>query len=261
MPMNPRLLRPTPTGFDLRRLSGLVQWYDAADQSTMTLNGSTVSEWRSKVGGVAVSQATAAAQPTLTTGYYNGRSALTFDGGDVLANLSLPIQINGFTVAVVFDETTRVGFAGLVCATPATGNDANQSDGCRLSVHEGTNRPCELFCAVANNLDLRSPLVSETTALGKRVAISYASPSAGGFGSGFTRFDGTPGVEDTLYNAPGTSTGTLIGGRFQSGAVSASFRFNGRICEVAIWNRALTVDECKTFEKYANSKWGTSAVT
>jgi hypothetical protein len=44
MPMNPRLLRPTPTGFDLRRLSGLVQWYDAADQSTMTLNGTTVQE-------------------------------------------------------------------------------------------------------------------------------------------------------------------------------------------------------------------------
>ena len=256
MAMNPRLLRPLATGFDLRRLSGLVQWYDAADQSTMTLNGTTVSEWRSKVGGVAVSQGTAAAQPTLTTGYYNGRSALTFDGGDVLANLSLPIQINGMTVAVVFDEATRVAFAGLVSATPASGNDSNQTDGFRMSVHEGTNRPCELLCAVANNLDLRSPLVPETTALGKRVAISYASPSAGGSGSGFTRFDGTPGAEDTLYGAAGDSTGTLIGGRFLSGAVSALYRFNGRICEVAIWDRALTVDETQKVEGYLAWRWG-----
>jgi hypothetical protein len=237
-----------------------VQWYDAADQSTMTLNGSTVSEWRSKVGGVAVSQATAGAQPTLTTGYYNGRSALTFDGGDFLYNASLPIQINGMTVAVVFDETTRVSFAGLVVGAPASGNDSASTSGFRMSVHEGPNRPCELLCGVANNLDLRSPLVSETTALGKRVAISYASPSVGGNGSGFTRLDGTPGAEDTLYGEPSDTTGTLIGGRFQSGAVSASFRYNGRILEVAIWDRALTLAEVQTFQQYANRKWGTNAV-
>jgi hypothetical protein len=260
MAMNPRLLRPLASGFDPRGLAGLVQWYDAADQSTMTLNGTTVSEWRSKVGGVSVSQATAAAQPTLTQNYYNGRSALTFDGGDFLYNASLPIQINGMTVAVVFDETTRVAFAGLVVGAPASGNDSGSTSGFRMSVHEGANRPCELLCSVTNSLDLRSPLVSETTALGKRVAISYASPSVGGSGSGFTRLDGTPGVEDTLYAEPSDTTGTLIGGRFQSGAVSPSFRYNGRILEVAIWNRALTVDEAKTFEQYANSKWGTLAV-
>jgi len=257
--MNPRLLRPTPTGFDLRRLSGLVQWYDAADQSTMTLNGSTVSEWRSKVGGVALSQGTAAAQPTLTTGYYNGRSALTFDGGDSLSNSSLPIQINGMTIAAVFDETTRVAFAGVVVGIPASGSDTG-AGGFRLSVHEGANRPSELFAGVSNNLDLRSPLVSETTAIGKRVVVARVSPSDGTFGNATFRFDGTSGEADTLYGVPSNTTGTLIGGRYQSGAVSGSFRFNGRILEVAIWSRALTLAEAQTFEQYANRKWGTAAV-
>lgn len=260
MAMNPRLLRPLASGFNLRSLSGLVQWYDAADQSTMTLNGTTVSEWRSKVGGVAVSQATAAAQPTLTTNYYNGRSALTFDGGDFLYNASLPIQVNGMTVAAVFDETTRVLFAGVVVGAPASGNDNAAAGGFRLSVHEGTNRPAELLSLVTGNIDLRSPLVSETSALGKRVVVARAAPSDGTNGNGDFRFDGTAGAADTLYGVQTNTTGTLIGGRFQAGAVSASFRFNGRILEVAIWDRALTLDEAKKFEQYANSKWGTAAV-
>lgn len=262
MPMNNRLMRPMAKGFDPRRLSGLVQWYDAADQSTMTLNGSTVSEWRSKVGGVSVSQATAAAQPTLTTGYYNGRSALTFDGGDFLANLSLSIQRNGLSVAVVFDETTRVPFAGLVVGSPSSGDDFGNTpgNGFRMSVHEGTNKPVDLFAPVSNNIALLSPPVSETNALGKCVALATVAPSVGGNGSGFMRFNGTPGAEDPLYGAPSATTGTVIGGRFVGGVVDTLYRFNGRILEVAIWNRALTVNECRTFERYANSKWGTSAV-
>ena len=259
-PMNPRLLRPTPTGFDLRRLSGLVQWYDAADQSTMTLNGTTVSEWRSKVGGVAVSQATAGAQPTLTQNYYNGRSALTFDGGDFLSNATLPIQINGFSAAIVFDETTRVSFAGLLVGIPPSGSDSSTGGGFRWSVHEGANRPTELFASVANSLDIRSPLISEASALGKNVAVATISPSDSGNERAVMRLNGTAGAEDTLYGPPINTTGTLIGGRYQAGAVSGSFRYNGRILEIAIWNRALTLAEVQTFQQYANRKWGTNAV-
>jgi len=260
MAMNNRLLRPRATGFDLRSLSGLVQWYDASDQATMTLNGSTVSEWRSKVGGVAVSQATASAQPTLTQSYYSGRSALTFDGGDCLANLSLPIQVNGMTLATVFDETTRVSFAGVIVGTPASGNDSASAGAFIKAVHQGTNRPVEFLSAVTNTIDLRSPVLSETTALGKRVAITRVTPSVGGFGNADLRYDGQAGAADTLYGVQSDTTGTLIGGRYQSGAVDASYRFNGRILEVAIWNRALTLAEAHKFEQYANRKWGTAAV-
>jgi hypothetical protein len=74
------------------------------------------------------------------------------------------------------------------------------------------------------------------------------------------RLNGTAGAEDTLYGALIDSTGTLIGGRYQTGAVSGSFRFNGRILEVAIWNRALSLAEVQKFQQYANRKWGTIAV-
>jgi hypothetical protein len=254
--MNPRLLRPKASGFNLRSLAGLVQWYDAADQSTMTLNGSTVSEWRSKVGGVAVSQATASAQPTLTQGYYSGRSALTFDGGDFLSNATLPMQVNGFSAAIVFDETTRVSFAGLLVGIPPSGSDSSTAGGFRWSVHEGANRPTELFASVTNNLDMRGPVISEASALGKSVAVATISPSSSGSERAVMRLNGTAGAEDALYSAPINTTGTLIGGRYQSGAVDASYRFNGRILEVAIWNRALNASERDAVEGYLAWKWG-----
>lgn len=260
MAMNPRLLRPRASGFNLTSLSGLVQWYDAADQSTMTLNGTTVSEWRSKVSGVAVSQATAGAQPTLTQNYYNGKSALTFDGGDFLSNATLPIQQNGFSAAIVFDETTRVSFAGLLVGIPPSGSDSITAGGFRWSVHEGANRPTEMVASVANTVDIRSPLISEASALGKNVAVATVTPSDGGNERAVMRLNGTAGEQDALYSALVNTTGTLIGGRYQSGAVSGSFRYNGRILEVAIWNRALTLAEVQTFQQYANRKWGTNAV-
>ena len=259
MPMSPRLLRPRATGFDLRSIAGLVQWYDAADQSTMTLNGTTVSEWRSKVGGVAVSQATAGAQPTLTQNYYLGRSALTFDGGDFLSNPTLSIQQDGFSAAIIFDETTRVSFAGLLGGIPPSGSDSDTAGGFRWSVHEGANRPTELFASVANNVDARSPSAVETSALGKNVAIATTSPS-GVLQSAVMRLNGIAGAIDTVYGAPIATTGTLIGARYLSGSVSGSFRYNGRILEVAIWNRALALTDVQTFQQYSNRKWGTNAV-
>jgi hypothetical protein len=208
---------------------------------------------------VAVSQATASAQPTLTQNYYNGRSALTFDGGDFLLNSSLPIQINGMTVMGVFEETTRVAFAGVVVGVPASGSDSATAGGFRLSVHEGTNRPAELFATVTNNIDIRSPSISEATALGKRVVFGRVAQSVAGAGNAVFRFDGQDGTADTLYGAASNTTGTLIGGRFQVNVVDSLYRFNGRILEVAVWNRALDVSEIRRVEQYTKSKWGTAA--
>ena len=59
--------------------SDLVLWLDAADASTITLNGSTVSQWNDKSGnGRNATQATSANQPVYTTNAINGLSVLTF---------------------------------------------------------------------------------------------------------------------------------------------------------------------------------------
>jgi len=60
----------------------LALWLDADDASTITLNGSNVSQWDDKSGNDRhAAQATAADQPAYTTGGLDGKPVLTFAGG------------------------------------------------------------------------------------------------------------------------------------------------------------------------------------
>lgn len=60
-------------------LPNLIAWYDADDDSTITLNSGKASDWNDKSGsGNHVTQATADRQPTLLTANQNGRDALDF---------------------------------------------------------------------------------------------------------------------------------------------------------------------------------------
>lgn len=91
--MNPRLLRPTPAGFDPRRIAGLEMWFDAADLSSMAQNsdGSTavtatddpVGFWRDKSGKARHAKQTINNnRPFLKLADKNGRPGLNFDGSD-----------------------------------------------------------------------------------------------------------------------------------------------------------------------------------
>lgn len=81
MPQSPRLLRPKATGFSPRSISGLAAWYDASNASSITLNGSTVSQWNDLSGnGQHQVQGTASLQPTYSATNANGKPALTTTG-------------------------------------------------------------------------------------------------------------------------------------------------------------------------------------
>jgi hypothetical protein len=65
------------------KLSSLAMWLDAADSSTITLNGSTVSQWDDKSGnGYNVIQATSSSQPTYISTGFNSKPTLFFDASN-----------------------------------------------------------------------------------------------------------------------------------------------------------------------------------
>ena len=62
--------------------ASLALWLDADDASTITLNGSNVSQWDDKSGNDRhATQAIAANQPTYTASGLNGKPVITFPGG------------------------------------------------------------------------------------------------------------------------------------------------------------------------------------
>lgn len=91
------------TAWTPAQLPGLALWLDAADTSTITLNGLTVSQWNDKSGNNRhAAQATAAAQPTSGTKTINGLNAIDFDGSSDF--LTFPgIDIVNKDVFIVFN--------------------------------------------------------------------------------------------------------------------------------------------------------------
>jgi hypothetical protein len=81
MPQSPRLLRPRASGFNPKSISGLAAWYDASNAASITLNGSTVSQWNDLSGnGRHQVQGSASLQPNYSATNANGKPALTTTG-------------------------------------------------------------------------------------------------------------------------------------------------------------------------------------
>ncbi len=93
----PKLWRPDALA------GSLSLWLDAEDASTITLNGSTVSQWSDKSGnGRNATQATAVNQPTYTASGLNGKPVLTFDGAnDTLSYDGTFLANTDYTVTAV----------------------------------------------------------------------------------------------------------------------------------------------------------------
>jgi hypothetical protein len=101
MPMNPRLLRPTASGFNPRSISGLNGWWDAADASTVTIS-TGVSEWRDKSGNARHAAQTIGNNQPGYTNTLNGKNTLTFDGSNdslLTTSFSLSQPYSVFCVA------------------------------------------------------------------------------------------------------------------------------------------------------------------
>lgn len=87
--------------------SKVVGWWDASDSSTLTLSGSAVSAWASKVGGISASQATAANQPVYSATARNSLPGVTFDGSNDYLDIS---SIAGFPVSDATGSLFVVGY-------------------------------------------------------------------------------------------------------------------------------------------------------
>jgi len=112
--MSPRLLRPLASGFSPKKIAGLELWLDGSDSSTITLNATTVSEWRDKSGkNNTFTQATALSQPTFTASARNGRSGINLPAGKTLLGPAGFSFAQPTTWFVTFQAPTTSGGWGL----------------------------------------------------------------------------------------------------------------------------------------------------
>lgn len=227
-------------------------WLDGSDSSTITLNGSTVSQWDDKSGNnYHVSQSTASYQLAYETNVQNGLSALRGNGTstwmerDGLTDLGSNENFTLFVVGKSLDHTSRDTLFGTsriaagravfkhteILNWSSTLHGVFRSDG-GVGGAVGLHTP-----NFVNNLIL-------TTTGNSTVINTWANGSPALVNEPNVRFNG---IQDNIQ----------VGARVRdaASAINPVQWLDGYIYEIIYYNRELTDVERQLVEAYLSTKW------
>jgi uncharacterized repeat protein (TIGR02543 family) len=211
-------------------------WLDASDDETITLNGTTVSQWADKSGFNRHATASGTSQPTATPAGLNGKRVLTFDGGTDVLNVDL-------------DFLAGVSHSAFIVAKPTTYSNiygaANGSAGAN-SLHVGFSSATNYRMNYWGN-DYEPALTSNFRA-GSANVLNFAWTA----GVGKQIFaNGSSEGSNTNAGTIGTMSG---GGRI--GRTTGHPFFGGDIAEFIAITGTVGLAERQALEGYLAHKWG-----
>jgi hypothetical protein len=219
--------------------ASLALWLDAEDASTITLNGSTVSQWNDKsLRGINLSQATASAQPTYTPNDINGKPVLFFDG--------------------VADQMSSVAVTPFF---PSAGKNV-------FSVVRFRNTTTGLQSVYATDITATAPAVYLQADLGTVKGYNGAYVSGGTYTANQIDLTGLVqigGGNLTMYRngiltATGTTATALTNNGFKIGKLSSFGNFPFvNIGEIVAVDGNISTENRQRAEGYLAHKWGLTA--
>jgi hypothetical protein len=233
MGMNPRLLRPTASGFDPRRIAGISAWYDASVTSSVTI-ATGVSQWNDLSGNNRhVFQSTGNNQPAYT-GVIGGKPALSFDGSNDNLLTASAVQVMGadygmsiFCVATRNSGTTITAQDDFTSPRPWS---LRARFGSNMTYFHGAN---SVSVSPPDNSD---PFVGTVQQSGAGVSIRY---NGGTFATSATA-------------PPATQFNKIL----YIGSLAATNYFGSLLAELIFYARELTTSERQAVERYLGKKWG-----
>jgi hypothetical protein len=234
-------------GFDPRNVPGCQLWFDAADSSTITLNGSTVSSWRDKsMNGYSVSQSTSGNQPTYATNLLNGLPGIQLSSQKYLeqfgSNMPNFTSSTSTTVLIVAKNGSTVPSNGWNIVNTCWFNSSGT----------GINRYHFSFAQSGTNgvtLYANGGFVGVTNpySLGSNAIIGFTASSSGNsinVNGTLTTYSGT--------SLPSTNNSTF----FRFGDDRASFVSDVNVYEFIGFNTTITASQRQQIEGYLAWKWG-----
>jgi hypothetical protein len=235
---------------DLPVKNGLALWLDAADDSTFSYSsGTEVSQWRDKSGNnFHANQSLSSAQPSRST-FNNSRKSINFVAANAeyflisaTPNLAIPSDASIF---IVYKPATQSNnYAVLLDNYHAQGGNYG-------FVIQRVNNLSQFYYANADSsgfLDTAASPWTYTDNIIQLLSLNKSSSTAIPYISGTAQTART--VRATTAQ---NTTGLVIGTWGQGGR-----NYNGDMCEILIFNRALTTTEMKQVHTYLGQKWGIS---
>ena len=229
----PKLWRPDELGTDL------ALWLDAEDTASITLNGSTVSQWNDKSGNDPprnFSQGTLTNQPTYSETGMLGKPAVVFDGTD------------DFMSALDFDNAVSLALIGsggsslaplISGAAPALFSPVWNANGATIVYRGRTDTNIRQLNLGGAPSDFSIGFIS-LDAANSEVKLS-------GNGGAQTSYSQTINSADTQINT--------LGRDFQGTAQFA----DGSIAEIVVASSVLSTTDRQKLEGYLAWKWGLEA--
>lgn len=250
MPMNPRLLRPTPTGFDPRRIAGLVGWWDFSDAATLgptSAGTGTVSNNgpikyvadKSGVSAAMIQTGADSVSPTYLAAAQNGRGVAGFDGGDRLVS----------TFTRTYTEQTVFAVARMASAAASNGRLFTQSDAGNDFNTTGHYVP---FQRSSTNEQLASYAASTNRAV---VTVTYDT-----WFLACSRHTGAQ-IQNRINNGSAATYSHTLNKEFTRSGIGDSLpsgfgaTWRDRVAEVLVFSRSLTDSEMNTVARWLGKKW------
>jgi len=228
-------------GFTPLDISGLQLWLDADDSETITLNGSTVSQWDDKSGNdYHCVQGVASNQPTYATAAQNGRNVVRLDGiNDYMQNSTNTI-VGGSNSRTVFVACKNTDASGITYPFAlATRNYSSAGELFLISSEVGVRVS---FGSIVWSTSLYSSagiITVQTNGTDVNQLLGWLNGSSLSVSSSSTR---------TLS----TQVGYMVGDSVTSST------WSGDVMEILVYNSNLSTSNRESVESYLSGKWGIS---
>jgi hypothetical protein len=224
-------------------------WFDAADASTITLNGSTVSQWNDKSGNSRnISQVTTANQPT----YSSVNSEIVFDGtNDILSNASVgAADLVSVTIITVMKMNSGGGTEDVLMGIGETGNA-----GRIRTFYRGPNQTTVGFAGWA--ADVATSTHSWDIGGGYHIFSGWNTALGASSNVRLSRDGVTPTVHSTSGSLVASINGFSVGSL--RGAAVGNYYSAISVKEIVVLYSAVTDTNRQLIEGYLAHKWGLQA--
>ena len=221
-------------------------WFDAADTSTLTLDGTTVKAWKNK-GSIDMN----AIQDTGTCtsgGTINGRNFIACPGGTML----------GFTCALTTQP--RSWFVVARCTTQLTGQTGAAFWG-PVNQSAGAGQQAIVVSRAANATNVSYPTDTGPSGFSGISAGNGPNPFNQVMVYAFVQSSTSTADNAVTINGTSSITVTNLAANYNINLVryvinTAGYSTGADICEILHYSRALTVLERQSLEGYLMWKWG-----
>ena len=224
----------TPYGFIPTEVSNCSLWLDAADSSTVTLSGSTATQWNDKSGN--------GRNSTSCSATYSNR----INGLNCMTNpiISGPITNSGSSIVTIFIVGTKASTGGLydsMLALNLSPITNYYGAGTLFACYYGGTSPPQFYCYMSGNLSLSFVGAVNTPFIFNAFQTGTTGST---FGNG------------TSYGNVSTAGSTFNYTTYYIGLCTGGPAWVGNICEIIVYNSILSISQRQQVESYLGQKWG-----